>query len=121
MSLPCSIASPKSLTYGGSAAPGDLAQDVRRQEIDTALTELDFRLNQSLEARGAVGDFLNRADSLQSLFTDQRDFYEKENSELTDLDMVKGISEFQTQQLTLQAALQAYGQVQRLSLFQYIA
>lgn len=111
----------KALTYGGSNAPGDLAQDVRRQEIDTALNELDFRLNQSLEARGAVGDFLNRADSLQSLFTDQRDFYEKENSELTDLDMVKGISEFQTQQLTLQAALQAYGQVQRLSLFQYIA
>jgi flagellar hook-associated protein 3 FlgL len=111
----------KALTYGGSEAPGDRAQDVRRQEIDTALNELDFRLNQSLEARGAVGDFLNRADSLQSLFTDQRDFYEKENSELTDLDMVKGISEFQTQQLTLQAALQAYGQVQRLSLFQYIA
>ena len=111
----------KSLTYGGSADPGDLAQEVRRQEIDTTLNELDFRLNQSLEARGAVGDFLNRADSLQSLFTDQRDFYEKENSELTDLDMVKGISEFQTQQLTLQAALQAYGQVQRLSLFQYIA
>ncbi len=111
----------KALTYGGSTAPGDLAQEVRRQEIDTTLNELGFRLNQSLEARGAVGDFLNRADSLQSLFTDQRDFYEKENSELTDLDMVKGISEFQTQQLTLQAALQAYGQVQRLSLFQYIA
>ena len=35
--------------------------------------------------------------------------------------MVKGISDFESQQLGLQAALQSYGQVQKLSLFQYIA
>jgi flagellar hook-associated protein 3 FlgL len=34
--------------------------------------------------------------------------------------MVQGISDFQNQQTGLQAALQSYAQVQRLSLFQYI-
>ncbi|MDM7457116.1 MAG: flagellin, partial [Tepidimonas sp.] len=42
-------------------------------------------------------------------------------SELTDLDMVEAISRFQTQQLAYQAGLSSYAQVQRLSLFQYLA
>ena len=35
--------------------------------------------------------------------------------------MVKGISEFQSQQIGLDAALKSYAQVQRLSLFQYVS
>jgi flagellar hook-associated protein 3 FlgL len=111
----------EALEFGTSPHPGATGQEVRRQEIDMVLQELDFRLNQSLEARGRVGDYLNRADGMETLFTNQRDYYEKENSELTDLDMVKGISEFQSNQVGLDAALKTYSQVQRLSLFQYIA
>jgi flagellar hook-associated protein 3 FlgL len=34
--------------------------------------------------------------------------------------MVQGISDFQSQQVGLEAALKSYAQVQRLSLFQYV-
>jgi flagellar hook-associated protein 3 FlgL len=36
------------------------------------------------------------------------------------MDMVKGISEFQTQQTGYSAALQTYAQVQKLSLFNFL-
>ena len=45
---------------------------------------------------------------------------EAERSRLEDLDLVKGISDFQNQQTGLQAAMAAYSQVQKLSLFQYV-
>jgi flagellar hook-associated protein 3 FlgL len=46
--------------------------------------------------------------------------HKTEQSNLEDLDMIEGISDFQNKQTGLQVALQSYAQVQRLSLFQYI-
>ena len=46
--------------------------------------------------------------------------YETEKSQLEDLDLIKGISDFQNQQVGLQAALKSYAQVQRLSLFEFV-
>ena len=74
-----------------------------------------------VEVRGQAGQWLNRADLMESLFQDRDLFHEQEISDLTDLDPVKGYSEFQTQQLALNAALQSYAQVQKKSLFQYMA
>lgn len=91
------------------------------QELDRVLTEMDVGQSRILDARGRVGDWLNRADSMEMVLADKALFHEKEKSEQEDLDMVKGISDFQVQQVSLQAALQSYAQVQRLSLFQYIA
>ena len=82
---------------------------------------MDSGTDRILDTRGRVGEWLNRADSMSDQFADKALFHQKEKSDHEDLDMVKGISDFESQQLGLQAALQSYGQVQKLSLFQYIA
>lgn len=89
--------------------------------IGSALSDVDQALENMRMVRGQAGQWLNRADSMENLFQDRDLFHEKEISDLTDLDPVKGYSEFQTQQLALNAALQSYAQVQKKSLFQYMA
>lgn len=89
--------------------------------VGNALSDVDQALENMRMVRGQAGQWLNRADSMESLFQDRDFFHEKEISDLTDLDPVKGYSEFQTQQLALNAALQSYAQVQKKSLFQYMA
>lgn len=135
------------LTLSGSAAPGDefriepseagdlfasmqraidaLQSDgsstYRTQELGRVHEETQTGLDRLLLVRGRLGEYLRRADSLEAQLQNREVDHEKQLSNLTDLDMVKGISEFQNQQLGLQAALQSYAQVQKLSLFQYIA
>lgn len=104
------------LRYDGANQNAHLTQELAR-----SLQETDAGLDGILAARGRLGEWLNRADSMQALFQDRQLAYEKENSDLTDVDMVKAISDFQNRQTAYQAALQSYAQVQRLSLFQYIA
>jgi len=93
----------------------------RTQELGRVHQEMQSGQDRLLLVRGRLGELLRRADSIDGLLQDRSVASEKELSNLTDLDMVKGISDFQTQQLGLQAALQSYAQVQRLSLFQFIA
>lgn len=100
------------------ATGGQSAQLV--QAIGQSLTELDAAHDRVLSARAQAGEWLNRADSIDSLLTSRQVDDETERSRLEDLDLVKGISEFQTRQTGLQAAMAAYGQVQKLSLFQYV-
>jgi len=90
------------------------------QELGRVMQEVDAGMDRVLLARGRVGEWLNRADSLQSLLTGRANDYEIEKSQLEDLDMIKGISDFQTKQVALEAALKSYAQVQRMSLFQYV-
>ena len=104
------------LRYKGANQQGELPHQISR-----GLKELDTGLDRILDARGRLGEWLNRADSMETLFSDKAVFYQNEQSIQEDLDMVQGISDFQNLQLGLQAALQSYGQVQKLSLFQYIA
>ena len=89
--------------------------------VGNALSDVDQALENMRMVRGQAGQWLNRADSMESLFQDRDLFHEQEISDLTDLDLAKGYSEFQTQQLALNAALQSYAQVQKKSLFQYMA
>jgi flagellar hook-associated protein 3 FlgL len=89
-------------------------------EMARAITELDAGHDRVLLARGRAGEWLNRADSLDTLMEDRVVDFKAEQSRLEDLDLVKGISDFQSQQIALEAAIKAYGQVQRLSLFQVI-
>jgi len=104
------------LRYGGANQSAHITQ-----ELDRVLSEIDAGQSRILDARGRVGDWLNRADSMEAVLSDKAVFHQKEKSEQEDLDMVKGISDFKSQEVALQAALQSYAQVQRLSLFQYIA
>jgi flagellar hook-associated protein 3 FlgL len=95
--------------------------DARRtQALGRNLTELDAGLDRVLLARGRAGEWLNRADSLESMLDTRAVAYETEKSQLEDLDLIKGISDFQSQQLGLEAALKSYAQVQRLSLFEFV-
>lgn len=98
---------------GGQSAP-------LLQSLGRSLTEIDAGLDRVLAARSQAGEWLNRADSLDSLLADRQVDDEAERSRLEDLDLIKGISDFQNQQTGLQAAMAAYSQVQKLSLFQYV-
>ena len=93
---------------------------VRTQALARTMTELDAGHDRVLLARGRAGEWLNRADSLNTLMEDRSVDLKTEKSRLEDLDLVKGISDFQMQQLGLEAALKSYAQVKRLSLFQVI-
>ncbi len=90
-------------------------------ELGQANANLAVRLDAVLSARGQLGDWLNRADAVQTALKAREDYHIAQQSELTNLDMVEAISRFQTQQLAYQAGLSSYAQVQRLSLFQYLA
>lgn len=128
------VSMPAAKTTGQPVYLFDVLEETAKQLRDPALTAADQKtlvgaaladVDQGLEnmrmVRGQAGQWLNRADSMESLFQDRDLFHEQEISDLTDLDPVKGYSEFQTQQLALNAALQSYAQVQKKSLFQYMA
>lgn len=103
------------LRYGGANEAAH-----RNQELARAMTEVDAGHDRVLLARGRVGELLNRADSLDSLLAGRALDHKAEDSRLTDIDLVKGISDFQTQQQGLEAAIKSYAQVQKLSLFSMI-
>lgn len=103
------------LRYGGANESAH-----RNQELARAMTEVDAGHDRVLLARGRVGELLNRADSLDTLLEGRALDNKAEDSRLTDIDLVKGISDFQTQQQGLEAAIKSYAQVQKLSLFSMI-
>jgi flagellar hook-associated protein 3 FlgL len=90
------------------------------QAVGQALANLDTGANRVSAVRGQAGELLNRADRI-SANQDKRSIQlEADRSRAEDLDMIKGISDFQNQQTGYQAALQSYAQMQKLSLFNYI-
>lgn len=90
------------------------------QTITRALAEIDSAMDRLQSARGIAGELLRRADIIDQNQTDKSLQLEADRSRAEDMDMIKGISQFQTQQTGYQAALQTYAQVQRLSLFNYL-
>jgi flagellar hook-associated protein 3 FlgL len=119
-SQPDNIFSTLTRTIDALRFDGPSQQAYLAAEVERALLEVDTGLDRMSAARGRVGDWLNRADSLDTQFRDRELSYEGEISSLTDLDFVRGLSEFQTKQTGIQAALQSYAQIQRLSLFNFI-
>jgi flagellar hook-associated protein 3 FlgL len=63
---------------------------------------------------------LGRVDRISSNQEKRSIQLESDRSRAEDLDMVKGISDFNNLQTGYQAALQTYAQVQKLSLFNFI-
>jgi len=100
------------------ATTGQSAQLVHT--LGRSLSELDAGHDRVLAARSQTGAWLNRAESIDNLLSDRAVAHEAEKSSLEDLDMVKGISDFKSMEVGLQAAMQAYASVQKLSLFQYV-
>lgn len=101
----------------GSAANSNAAT----QAIKQALNNIDISMGRVSAIRGQAGDLLNRADRISTNQEKRSIQLEADRSRAEDLDMVKGISDFQNQQTGYQAALQSYAQVQKLSLFNYIS
>ena len=106
----------ETLDRGIYALTSGLTGKALTAELGAVNQQLSGRQDQLLAARGKLGDWLNRADTLENVLSDRAVAYEKENSELVDLDMVAGISNFQKNQTAYQAALQSYAQVQKMSM-----
>ena len=91
------------------------------QAVSQALGNIDIGMGRISGVRGQAGDLLNRADRINTNQEKRSIQLEADRSRAEDLDMIKGISDFQNQQTGYQAALQSYAQVQKLSLFNYIS
>jgi len=90
------------------------------QSVQSALTSLDGSMGALQSLRSQVGQTLNRTDMVEGRISSQKVAAQTERSNAEDLDMVKAISEFQSQQSGYDAALKSYASVQRMSLFQYL-
>jgi flagellar hook-associated protein 3 FlgL len=101
----------------GNAVDGNAAI----QAVGQALHNVDVGMARISSARGQAGDLLNRADRISANQEKRSIQVEGDRSLAEDLDMIKGVSDFQNQQTGYQAALQSYAQVQKLSLFNYIS
>ena len=91
------------------------------QAVGQALHNVDIGMSRISSTRGQAGDLLNRADRIASNQESRSIQVEGDRSRAEDLDMIKGVSDFQNQQTGYQAALQSYAQVQKLSLFNFIS
>jgi flagellar hook-associated protein 3 FlgL len=91
------------------------------QAISQALNNIDIGLERLSAVRGQAGDLLNRADRITANQEKRSIQLEGDRSRAEDLDMIKGVADFQNQQTGYQAALQSYAQVQKLSLFNFIS
>ena len=90
------------------------------QAVSNALSYIDAGFSRVSAVRGLAGDLLNRADRISANQEVRSIQLEADRSRAEDLDMIKGISDFQNQQTGYQAALQSYAQIQKLSLFNFI-
>jgi flagellar hook-associated protein 3 FlgL len=100
----------------GGAANNNAAS----QAVGQALHNLDIGMERISATRGQAGELLNRVDSITSNQEKRSTQLESDRSQAEDLDMIKGVSDFNNQQTGYQAALQSYAQVQKLSLFNYL-
>jgi flagellar hook-associated protein 3 FlgL len=100
---------------GGATTGADAARAVAQ-----ALSNIDIGMNRVSAIRGQAGDLLNRADRISTDQGKRSIQMEADRSRSEDMDMIKGISDFQNQQTGYQAALQSYAQIQKLSLFNYL-
>lgn len=91
------------------------------QSVAQSLSQIDAGLARVSASRGRAGDLLNQVDDITSRQDTLSEQLETVRSNAQDLDMVKGLSDFQTSQTAYSAALGSYAQIQKLSLFNYIS
>lgn len=88
--------------------------------LSTALQNINNSLEHILTKQSSIGARMNEIDTLESVGGDQSIQFEQLLSQLQDVDFAKATSDFQRQQLYLQAAQQSYIKISGLSLFNYI-
>jgi len=99
---------------------GAINNNAATQAVGQALAAVDKGLERLHNLRGYAGELLNRADRITGDQSNRAIQLEADRSRAEDLDMVQGISDFQTAQVGYEAALKSYAQVQKLSLFNFI-
>ena len=99
---------------------GAVNANAATQAIAQTLHNVDVGMERISAVRGQAGDLLNRADRITASQESRSIQLEADRSRAEDLDMIKGVADFQNQQTGYQAALQSYAQVQKLSLFNYM-
>lgn len=107
-------------------AIGDLKTPLRTgtqiaQSNSSRLRDMDAVMGNMQSVRSQIGEQLNNLDGSESRLSGLKLYATQEKSAAEDVDMVQAISDFQNQQTGLQAAMTAYAQVQKLSLFQYVS
>ncbi|MDR0225006.1 MAG: flagellar hook-associated protein FlgL [Burkholderiaceae bacterium] len=99
----------------GGTDPGGLQQVLGR-----GLNELDSGMSRVQAMRSFAGDQLKRADRLEDDMKGQALQQEDARSRAEDIDMIKALSDVEMQKVGMQAALQSYASIQKLSLFNFI-
>jgi len=89
-------------------------------KLSTASEGLKSSLDNMLTVRASVGSRMKELDYLEDQGSDLNIQYTGTLSKLQDLDIVKAISDYATQQTTLEAAQKSFKTMSSLSLFNYI-
>jgi flagellar hook-associated protein 3 FlgL len=89
-------------------------------DVGMALQNLDQSLGRLLEMRTRVGARLNTIDSQGLVDEERKLLLQTTLSQVEDLDYAEAISRFALQQAALEAAQQAYAEMSRLTLFDFI-
>ena len=100
---------------------GDAGQARLANGLSAASSILSTAYDNVLSVRADVGARMKELDYLGSAGDDLDLQYSSTLSDLQDLDMVKTVSLFTQQQITLQAAQKSFTQISGLSLFNYIS
>jgi len=88
--------------------------------IARGLAEIDAGMLRVHEARSLAGDLLRRADGIDDHLKGRAVEHEGERSRAEDIDMLRALADVETHKTGMQAALQSYASIQRLSLFDFI-
>lgn len=90
------------------------------QAVSQALHNIDIGMGRVSAVRGQAGELLNRADRISDNQEKRRIQMKADRSRAEDLDMIKGLADFNIQKTAYDVALQTYAQIQKLSLFDFI-
>ena len=101
-------------------ASGPAATAWRTGELGGVLQGLDGALDRLLEVRGEAGDALSRLDKLSALAEDREIAQETQVAAIEDLDYAKEATKLASRTMALEAALAAYSQTGKRSLFDYL-
>ena len=88
--------------------------------VSPMISQIDDSLNANLGMRAKVGERLRALDSHSQYLDDSELNSKKYNSEMTQVDLAKAISEFNAQKTNLDAIMKTYSQISKMSLFDYI-
>ncbi len=89
-------------------------------DVGLALQNLDQSLSRLLDVRTRIGARLNTIESHGQIDEERKLLLQTTLSQVEDLDYAEAISRFALQQAALEAAQQAYAEMSRLSLFDFI-